>query len=404
MSISCQFISKIFISTSMILLVGCSTAPQFGRLPLLDKIKDRIDRISLPIHLPATAAIKDMDPVRFNICMAPLSAKLRPGFIQLLRSIKADASGANAHLFNRINEIGDEDILDDQHGLHPVLNHLFDRLLNEVTLSQTAADGKLAEINNQFMEKFKADQDILKVDTQEVTLRAKDYLLAYFTKGALQTVTQSLQDKDLKVQLAAVLKRKTEDPAVDKALQLIDKQLVKASAKIPSPSGFIARDGTQYSFPGIQFEDQHVDIDHSQIGADVIRILLEALRDTYAPLPSLTTATAINSKTAKQLLAYKLEFDKNNTAQLAWQLDPHNQQLVEHITISNQDFQKIEAHARQAEAFVASNIGKVIRGGSWGALNNEAVAKLVETVAGVIARHVTERAQWCVQAQLPPKA
>ena len=40
-------------------------------------------------------------------------------------------------------------------------------------------------------------------------------------------------------------------------------------------------------------------------------------------------------------------------------------------------------------------VGKAIRGGSWGALNNEAVAKVIETVAEVLACHATERAGWC---------
>lgn len=84
---------------------------------------------------------------------------------------------------------------------------------------------------------------------------------------------------------------------------------------------------------------------------------------------------------------------------LKWHIDRHDNSKVLNINVSPQQFENIESNARQAEASVASNVGKAIRGGSMGSLNNEAVAQLLETVAGVLAKHKSQRVQWCLLAQ-----
>lgn len=101
-----------------------------------------------------------------------------------------------------------------------------------------------------------------------------------------------------------------------------------------------------------------------------------------------------NTNASASLTDYVIDFSKP----VHWVYDRRAGTSAD-ISIDEAGFQEIEAHSRKAEASVAGAVGKAIRGGSWGALNNEAVAKLVETAAGVVARHVTERAQWCVKAQ-----
>lgn len=55
---------------------------------------------------------------------------------------------------------------------------------------------------------------------------------------------------------------------------------------------------------------------------------------------------------------------------------------------------KLDMYASQAEATVTAAAAKAIRGLSWAALNNEAVAKSLETMAGVSARKIVEKALW----------
>jgi len=42
--------------------------------------------------------------------------------------------------------------------------------------------------------------------------------------------------------------------------------------------------------------------------------------------------------------------------------------------------------------------GQVIRGIGWVSLNNEALAKLIETAAGVVVRKGAEKVAWCIEA------
>ncbi len=150
-------------------------------------------------------------------------------------------------------------------------------------------------------------------------------------------------------------------------------------------AGFVSRDGTKFQFPvqigsGIQAINT---VDHSQVGADVIRIILEAIRDgsldDCAALPGIDqSATGVVSGLLKDF--------KNNASDPCvkkWKLT------------SMDDFNEIQVRANAAESIMATAAGKAIRGGLIGSLNNEALARAVETATGVIARHTTERVEWC---------
>ncbi len=52
-----------------------------------------------------------------------------------------------------------------------------------------------------------------------------------------------------------------------------------------------------------------------------------------------------------------------------------------------------------SEATVSAATSHLIRGISWFSLNNEAVANSVETLAGVTARKLSEKALWAYYAQ-----
>lgn len=146
--------------------------------------------------------------------------------------------------------------------------------------------------------------------------------------------------------------------------------------------GFISRSGVRYQFPGLSGGLSFIDstpvtathVDYTQVGADIIRIVLEALRDASAPLPAVANATGV-----KHGLSVYDPNDNNSD----WNM-------------SEPGFLAAETRGNRAESLVGTAVGQLIRGGSWGALNNEAVAKLAETLAGVIARHIAERLEWCI--------
>lgn len=377
------------------LIGGCADAPKaplatLGQLPAIEKIRDKLDALKLAIPKPAAP----IDASRFVGCMAPLTSRLEPGMAKLLGELNDKSDNIKANL-DILNGLEDHNLFSN----HPLIADLLVKLTTSVHLEGPSdlADkikADLAERRKHFKQRVNDEKEFLKTDTQQALKLEEDYLKAYFKKGGAQLVSRLVQDpaeqSELQQQAASLLKLKADDPRVDKVLDLVNKQLAKSTGKLAQKSpGFVGRDGTQYGFPGIVESNSHVSIDHSQIAADTLRIILEAIRDHYAPLPVLPNTTASAS-----LKDYVVEFGKP----LHWVYDRRDGHSAD-VTIDEAAFQEIEAHARKAEASVAGAVGKAIRGGSWGALNNEAVAKLVETTAGVVARHVTERAQWCVKAQ-----
>jgi hypothetical protein len=66
--------------------------------------------------------------------------------------------------------------------------------------------------------------------------------------------------------------------------------------------------------------------------------------------------------------------------------------------VCEEQFTKVNDWANRAEGVVGSATGQAIRGISWLSLNNEALAKMIETAVGVAARKGTEKLAWCVYA------
>lgn len=171
--------------------------------------------------------------------------------------------------------------------------------------------------------------------------------------------------------------------------------------KTDDQGGFISGGGTHYKFTGLAPAGSGVAIDHSQVGADLIRISFEALRDTYLTVPVVSKSTLATLNTDEK---FKAMLEKNGItvdtyAEPAgtWHVGKPGGSggTIYNYQMQASAFTDAEAQANQAESMVATAVGKAIRGGSWGSLNNEALAKAVETAAGVFARHVAERAGWC---------
>jgi hypothetical protein len=150
-------------------------------------------------------------------------------------------------------------------------------------------------------------------------------------------------------------------------------------------NGFVSRDGTKFQFPieinsisGNKIQAMR-SLDHSQVGADIIRIFLEAVRD--GSLSNCEGIPAID-KSATGVKVGLLRFYADDACSKKWKI------TFERLNI-------IQTHANAAESMIATAAGKAIRGGVFGALNNEALARAVETAIGVMARHTTEQVEWC---------
>jgi hypothetical protein len=142
-------------------------------------------------------------------------------------------------------------------------------------------------------------------------------------------------------------------------------------------AGFVSRGGASFAFPTINVSvnplaDKKVTatkIDTDQIAQDLVRVAVEATGDSITSVPAVKGSTACE----QGLLSC---FDE------------------ERFNVSADRFNRVNDYADRAEAAVSAIIGKLVRGGSWIALNNEALAKSLETFISVTVRKVTETATW----------
>lgn len=225
------------------------------------------------------------------------------------------------------------------------------------------------------------------------------YLAAYFDNGefvSLDIETESIEKsaiteitEKLKVsdEVAKELYAKLRNtiigatPGEDKKYHILTKK---------TDGGFVTRGGTKYSFPGVSINIDPLsdnilkvaEIDFTQVGSDVVRVFLEALGDQLAQLPADQNSTACKAINNKQFEQYK-NFECYEESK--------------HVVNADQ-FVKVNEHANRAESLAATATGQVIRGVSWLSLNNEALAKIIETAVGVVTRKAMEKVAWCVYA------
>lgn len=117
----------------------------------------------------------------------------------------------------------------------------------------------------------------------------------------------------------------------------------------------------------------------TEFGPQLARVVLEAVFDSRSLI-----VPAVSNSTACKAGLFLAENCLSETNTLA---DANTISLVEQI-------KKLDMYAAQAEATVTAATSQAIRGLSVAALNNEAVAKTLETMAGVSARKIVERSLW----------
>ncbi len=183
---------------------------------------------------------------------------------------------------------------------------------------------------------------------------------------------------------------------IAKALKTYLLAYFTASPNTDGTAGFISRDGTTFRFP-VEIDPtpgnsgnkiQTISsVDHSQVGADIIRIILEAIRDGSLNKCDALPAIDKSATGFKKGLLRVFTDNTDKNCKITWK-------------IASEGVEVMQARANAAESMIATAAGKAMRGGSIGSLDNEALARAAETAIGVMARHTTERAEWCRRASV----
>jgi len=225
---------------------------------------------------------------------------------------------------------------------------------------------------------------------EELTRRSialGQYMKAFFRSGHIISVevdTASLKKRlrdELTQRLAAsgTLPEDKLDEIVESIMKTVapvgDRHVIFGRIK---DEAFRTRGGVEYSFPAVTASIDPLadepytisDIDFLQVGSDLARVFWEAVGDSIAGVPGDPKATGCK-------IGLLPPFKSGEYG------------------VSDEQFVRINEHASQIEALISVSTGRLIRGISVFSLNNEALATLIETSVGVIARKATEKVLWC---------
>jgi hypothetical protein len=195
-------------------------------------------------------------------------------------------------------------------------------------------------------------------------------------------------------------KLKAVDPnASSKLDSIINKNLTGSIGKIGA-AGLITRGGDSLAMPAITISANvtttkakvitGTKVDANAVLEDVVRVTFEALFDSLNQIPAVSKATGVTELPKDVALA---DFAKVTSAYAG-----------RTTVMTDASFAAVDADGAKVHAMTASAAATLIRGASIAALNNEAVANTLTTMAGTTARKVTERVVWCYYAVIDPKA
>ncbi len=205
------------------------------------------------------------------------------------------------------------------------------------------------------------------------------YFRAYFRNGEFVKISAALAN--LYTQYPELV------PYKDTLQPIIDELSKNGTIGKVGTDGLVTRTGQTFQFPPLQITVDPTQkkwvsistIDAATVGSDVVRVALEALFDAASLLPAVSNATGITITDASAGIL-GLEDIANVTQGTAISADQ--------FTSSNQIANTVDGAA-------GSIAGQVIRGLNVAALNNEALAKIVEAMVAVTARKVTEKVTYC---------
>jgi hypothetical protein len=174
-----------------------------------------------------------------------------------------------------------------------------------------------------------------------------------------------------------------------------------------STDGFMSRGGQPLAFPELQVtvsvpggKVERPQINYTLVGDDIVRVLLSAVYDSWLGVPAASGATGVNVNAndgGGKIVDVGL---------VPFPPDEFKKAQNRHNAVTPDEFASIDARASQVDAASASAIGRVVRGGGFISLNNEALASMIETIVGVTLRKGAEKVLWCwyaCAAQADPK-
>jgi len=218
---------------------------------------------------------------------------------------------------------------------------------------------------------------------------AGGYLKAYFRNGKFWKI--ELSGEKWKEKLEAELRRRfplysDEDiQALLAHFELLSREWKFVFGGIGS-DGFVTRGGAIHQFPAVEVKVDDLfgdapslpEVDFLQVGSDLVRVYMEAILDARLGVPAVSNATGASC----ELFGSEA-------------LPVHEPGEVGGKGVTEAEFGLVNNWANATESVSATLFGRVVRGiGPFG-LNNEALAKLLETLLGVTLRKATERLAWC---------
>jgi len=240
------------------------------------------------------------------------------------------------------------------------------------------------------------------------------YLDAYFRNGEfwqlkwnlgnplqdLETIAhQSTTADQQRIQKILDAIKKADPSAASTIDEVINKNLSGTIGKIAS-TGLITRGGDSLAMPAISISIDvrphpatFSKVDSNAILEDVVRVTFEALFDAMNEVPAVSKATGVTGL-APEYAAFALP----DFAKVTSRYRPGK------LVMDANEFGAVDSDGAKAHALTSSASASLIRGISLAALNNEAVANTITTIAGTTARKVTERAAWCYYAVVGPAA
>lgn len=227
------------------------------------------------------------------------------------------------------------------------------------------------------------------------------YLKAYFRNGRFVQAKWDLGNPFLKAfeALPPEVKKKLAEIIPQKKFEEFNKKLEELlSGEIGkiADSGFVSRGGDALAIPPItaSFDSKKQNrfsissFEADTVGADIVRITFEALGDAISEIPAVSEATGVVSEVL-------IEAGKQLPDAGEIKINGASPPKVEDV------MGNVERLSGKAHGMVSSSVGTAIRGINIASLNNEALAKILESTAGTIARKVTERMAWCWYASIP---
>jgi len=209
------------------------------------------------------------------------------------------------------------------------------------------------------------------------------YLKAYFRNGEFGQINFDLAD--FYKRYPELLPYKTQlDPVLS--------QIVPGPFGKVGEGALIARTGRQLQFPPLEITvdpTKHTAVsvaklDYPEIGADLVRVALEAIFDAHDRMPAVDNATGATGAL----------FGTNPQLALAV-FQPSATTPVPAGKLSTEQFTRTASYANSAEGAAATGVAQAIRGFNIAALNNEALAKAIEALVGTAVRKAVEKVTYC---------